>query len=313
MRQCACATAVSAVHRADILAQMRTTRRAMACLLLMLLAPSARADFPNEKPYTAITYHSETRKDPANKLFWVEIDLADPHVSIRVSPGGPDPDGEGKFQTTLMPTSAIAQREHFDLAVNGDFFQAQKNEGGFALPGGYKANQWALVEGPAVTDGRVWSKSLKPRPALVVRQGGKVGIEQVGVPESDVQQVISGNVMLLAKGKAVKNENTARHPRTAVGVDEKGTKLVILVVDGRNPGVSDGMTYGDLAQEFLRLGCYSAINLDGGGSTSMVMRQPNADIWKILNRPSDGKERPVANVLGVRINRLPGEGGESNN
>src|SRR6266699_5765881 len=76
----------------------------------------ARAEFPTERPYPGIIFHSETRKDPAMKLFWVEIDLSDPHVSIRVSAGGPDPDGEGKFQTILMPTSAIAQREHFDLA-----------------------------------------------------------------------------------------------------------------------------------------------------------------------------------------------------
>ena len=284
----------------------------LICLFLLLLYTAGRADFPPAKPYPGISYHSETRKDPAMKLFWVEIDISDPHVSLRVSAGGPDPDGEGKFQTTLMATSAIAQRERFALAVNGDFFQAKKNEGVIAIPG-YRANQWALVEGPAVTDSKIWSKSLKPHPALVVRQGGKVAIEQVSVPEADLQQVISGMPMLVAKGKAIKNETPPRHPRTAVGVDEKGTKLVILVVDGRNPGVSEGMTLAELAEEFVKLGCWSAMNLDGGGSTSMVMRDPNADNWKILNRPSDGKERPVANVLGVRINRLPGEGGAANN
>jgi exopolysaccharide biosynthesis protein len=287
--------------------------RHIALVALFIFTNLARADFPGEKPYPGLIYHSETRKDPAMRLFWVEIDLADPHVSLRVSPGGPDPDGEGRFQTTLMPTSAIAQRERFDLAVNGDFFQAQKQEGGFAIPGSYRANQWALVEGAAVTDGKAWSKSLKPRPALVVRQGGKVGIEQVGVPEADLQQVISGAPMLVVKGKAVKNESPAKHPRTALGVDEKGSRLVILVVDGRNPGVSEGMTLAELAGEFVRMGCYTALNLDGGGSTSMVMREPNAESWKILNRPSDGKERPVANVLGVRINRLSGEGGAGNN
>ncbi len=281
----------------------------VGCLLLLRLALLARADFPSEKPYPGVNFHSEIRKEPIRKVFWVEIDLSDPHVSVRVSPGGADPDGDGKFQTTLMPTSAIAQREHFDVAVNGDFFQAQKTEGEFAIPGGYRANQWALVEGPAATDGKVWSKNLKPRPCLVVRQGGKVGIEQISVPEADVQQVISGNVMLVAKGKAVKHDNAARHPRTAVGVDEKGKKLVILVVDGRNPGVSEGATYEDLSAEFVKLGCWSAMNLDGGGSTAMVMRDPAADAYKILNRPSDGRERPVANVLGVRINRLSGEGG----
>jgi exopolysaccharide biosynthesis protein len=285
----------------------------LICLLpLLIVAALAHGDFPGEKPYPGVTYRSETRKDPAMKLFWAEIDLSDPHVSLRVSPGGADPDGEGRFQTTLMPTSAIAQRERFDLAVNGDFFQAQKQEGQFAIPG-YRANQWALVEGPAVTDGKAWSKSLKPRPALVVRQGGKVAIEQVGVPEGDLQQVISGAPMLVVKGKAVKYDSPAKHPRTAVGVDEKGAKLVILVVDGRNPGVSEGMTLAELAQEFIRLGCFTALNLDGGGSTSMVMREPNAETWKILNRPSDGKERPVANALGVRIKRLSGEGGAGNN
>src|SRR5882762_9467044 len=119
-----------------ILACMTCRRLFGFVLILLSFAALAFADFPSEKPYAGITYHFATRTLPPNRVHRVEIDLTDPHVSIRVSPGGADPDGEGKFQTTLMPTSDIAKRERFDIAVNGDFFQAQKQEGGFAIPGG---------------------------------------------------------------------------------------------------------------------------------------------------------------------------------
>ena len=90
------------------------------------------------------------------------------------------------------------------------------------------------------------------------------------------------------------------NPRTAIGIDEKGTKLFILVVDGRSDK-SRGMTYGQLSKAMVDLGCFTAINLDGGGSSTIVMRDPETKELKILNHPSDRRERPVANVLGVRL------------
>ncbi|HQE29159.1 MAG TPA: phosphodiester glycosidase family protein, partial [Phycisphaerae bacterium] len=92
-----------------------------------------------------------------------------------------------------------------------------------------------------------------------------------------------------------------RHPRTVVGLDREGKTLTILIVDGRRPGVSVGMRYEELAQEMLRLGCWDAVNLDGGGSTVLAMRKPDSRDYVILNTPSDGRERPVANVLGIRV------------
>src|SRR5688572_5065509 len=199
--------------------------RVLVPVLLLLLGSWARADFPSERPFPGIVYKFETRKDPPNTVHWVEVDLADPHVSVRVSPGGADPDGEGKYQTTLMPTSAIAQRERFDLAVNGDFFQALRPKD--QIVPGYRADQWALVAGPAVTDGKVWSKSSRKIPSLIIQQGGRAAIRLVDQPPGDARQVIAGNVLLVDKGEVVKHAAPERHPRTAVGVDEKGTKLVI--------------------------------------------------------------------------------------
>jgi hypothetical protein len=76
----------------------------------------------------------------------------------------------------------------------------------------------------------------------------------------------------------------------------------IIVVDGRAPQWSVGVTLPELADLMIERGAYDAINLDGGGSSSFVYRwspvQPGAT-W--TNRPSDGRFRPVANHLGVRV------------
>ena len=65
--------------------------------------------------------------------------------------------------------------------------------------------------------------------------------------------------------------SAARHPRTAVGFDSDENLLWIIVVDGRQPGYSDGMTLPELAGVFEALGVEEAVNLDGGGSTVMVL------------------------------------------
>jgi exopolysaccharide biosynthesis protein len=84
-------------------------------------------------------------------------------------------------------------------------------------------------------------------------------------------------------------------------LDRTGTKLTLLVVDGRQPKLSVGMTLRDLAKEMIRLGCYSALNLDGGGSSTMVYRDPATHFLKVVNAPSDTKERAVADVLGLTV------------
>lgn len=84
---------------------------------------------------------------------------------------------------------------------------------------------------------------------------------------------------------------TDRHPRTAIAKLGSG-KLLLVTVDGRQPGVSAGMTLQMVAELLLELGAVEAINLDGGGSTTMVIHQ------KIVNRPSDQTgERPVSDAI----------------
>lgn len=281
-----------------------------ATLNLWMAAESFAEVSVTNRPYAGISTYSETRTQPPTRLFIAEIDLSNPRVRLRVSRGGADPDGPGKWQTTLMEPTKIALRERFDLVVNGDFFIARGvNEEGVPKFG-YHADVWSRVIGPSVTDGNSWSSPTNARPSLVVRKDGVVSIERVSRPSTNASDVISGNTMVVKNSVAVPHENKVRHPRTVVGLGEAGKRLVLLVVDGRRPGVANGMNYDELAAEMLRLGCAEALNLDGGGSSVMAVRDKSGASMRILNEPTDGRERPVANVLGVTVESEQREAGQ---
>jgi exopolysaccharide biosynthesis protein len=116
---------------------------------------------------------------------------------------------------------------------------------------------------------------------------------------SNVAEMIGGYPMLLQDGKPVHHNEAGlretfadrRHPRAAIARDKRG-RVYIVAVDGRRPGYSDGMTLQELGEYLLAHGAVDALNLDGGGSTTLVMR------GEIVNRPTDANgERPVANAL----------------
>jgi hypothetical protein len=95
---------------------------------------------------------------------------------------------------------------------------------------------------------------------------------------------------------------TARHPRTAIGLKEDGRTLVVAVIDGRQTGLSIGINLPDLGQWMLEQGCVVAMNLDGGGSSTLAVRE------EVVNFPSDNTgPRLVSNALVVRRTAPVGE------
>jgi exopolysaccharide biosynthesis protein len=86
-------------------------------------------------------------------------------------------------------------------------------------------------------------------------------------------------------------------------VTHDGRTLLLLVVDGRRAGWSVGVTLPQLGRIMLEAGAWNAVNLDGGGSSAMWYRAPGEASGRVLNRPSDGRVRPVATHLGVRVGR----------
>jgi hypothetical protein len=128
--------------------------------------------------------------------------------------------------------------------------------------------------------------------APVLKPGDNLQISTATVPEmTGSQTALGGGPRLLMDGKVVEgwNSSNQRHPRTALAWNDNF--LYLLLVDGRQPGVSVGMSYQELAAYFLKLGCTHAINLDGGGSASMWA------FGQTVNSPSEGQERPIANGL----------------
>jgi hypothetical protein len=106
-----------------------------------------------------------------------------------------------------------------------------------------------------------------------------------------LNQLMGGNPVLIRNGNVV-GPNDDRHPRTAIGINQDSTKLFFFTVDGRQPGYSVGMNLLEFANYMKEWGVYQGLNLDGGGSTTMVVR------GSIVNSPSDpGGERTVSNGL----------------
>ena len=88
-----------------------------------------------------------------------------------------------------------------------------------------------------------------------------------------------------------------RAPRTAIAIDKSGNKVFMSTVDGRQAPYSKGMSLKEFAEYLVSIGAHSALNLDGGGSTTMAVRKPGDFNVSLFNKPSDGVERIVSTSL----------------
>ena len=286
---------------------IRANLRILRFLLVLFFCSCAAAG--------PVDYHHDVREDPKLHLHVVTIDLTDPSVRLEVHPCGPDPDGEGgPWQMTLNTVRETARARGLDVAVNGNFFapRGAVNVGGRRVP--YFGGNWARAIGWLVSDGRIIS-AQPAEASLVVAADGRVRVGRFERLPADARHVVSGSQQILTGGKLTARGDV-RAPRTAVGVSADGARLVLLVVDGRLVSHSVGMSELELGQEMLRLGCADALNLDGGGSSTLVMRDAGDPAkLNVVNRPSDGHdlavplsvERSVACVLGVRVARDGGD------
>ncbi|MCX7006422.1 MAG: hypothetical protein NTY53_04100, partial [Kiritimatiellaeota bacterium] len=145
----------------------------------------------------------EKRTQPPQELFIVKVDLKTPALTVRVSPGCPDPHGPGAYQTTLMTVRAVAEREGYDVAVNGDFFSAKQKVDAQGNKSGYLTGLWAKLTGAAMTDGKLWAGGAQP--ALWISRDGRASIGRGGGGKAppDCWQLVSGHPLLVEDGKAV--------------------------------------------------------------------------------------------------------------
>jgi hypothetical protein len=163
-----------------------------------------------------------------------------------------------------------------------------------------KVRETAKKGGTAIPGkGFVVSAAGSARAAVETLAPGRVLSVSAEIPEARgqvLQEAVGGGPRMLRGGKvSVEGDSSlaaAKHPRTAAGWDAQG-RLALVVVDGRQAGWSAGITLNELAALMLEMGCREAVNLDGGGSSTMWVK------GEIKNKPSDKRERPVANALVV--------------
>ncbi|MDR1692611.1 MAG: phosphodiester glycosidase family protein [Oscillospiraceae bacterium] len=111
-----------------------------------------------------------------------------------------------------------------------------------------------------------------------------------------VMAALGGLHNLVGDGQVLPVDESSRAPRTAVGITFGG-EIVFYTVDGRQSGYSTGLTLAELSVRMAELGCVSAFNLDGGGSTVLSVRLPGETSAKVVSRPSDGRLRKCADFL----------------
>jgi hypothetical protein len=226
------------------------------------------------------------------------LELDRPSVSLLVTPGDPNQ----PRPLRARKTSQFLTEFGLQVAINGDFFFPWRSR----APWDYYPHVGDPVEleGHAASRGVLYSFGGErwKFPVLYFTRKNKGSFNRV---PNDRYHAIAGSHTLLEKGKVrehILDMKDHLDPRTAVGLDKDSRKLIMVVVDGRQPNYSEGVLLRELAEILREFGAYGAINLDGGGSTTLVVADKNGQP-RILNSPIDnripGRERPVANHLGV--------------
>lgn len=284
-------------------------RKALGAVLLavVVLATAAfiavRPDRPPRSDLKAVlfeglSYQREARDTPRPLLIHVvEIDLTEPGVSFLVTPGKPWPGLDLPPRTT----SQFLAEFGVQVAVNGGFFEPAR--GPSPEDGIIQGEDLLDVWGLAISDGQVYSDD-NPRFPVLCLSGAGAQIERNGCPE-ETRNALAGSPLLVERGEpawsSIARYRRALHPRTAVAINEAGDMLWLIVVDGRQPNYSEGVTLDELAQLALDLGAHTALNLDGGGSTTLVVEGAHGP--RVLNSPIHRRiplrQRPVGNHLGV--------------
>jgi hypothetical protein len=275
-----------------------------ALLVLFVLAGIAASTF--QRPprrddrtelYRGITYRREARSEPRPLMVHiVEIDLTAPGIRFLVTPPQSD-------QSNALPartTSEFLEEFGVQIAVNGSYFAPfHSNSPWDFYP---RRGDPVYVKGLAISQGRRHSdRDPEFRRAVLCVCGGLARIEVDECPP-ETTQALPGSQLLVKDGKIVfRRPRDDFAPRTAIALNNTTKKMWLIVVDGRQPGYSVGVRIEEVAHIAWELGAEIAFNLDGGGSSTLVMSDRFGP--RVLNAPYHTRvrmrERYVGNHLGV--------------
>jgi exopolysaccharide biosynthesis protein len=245
-------------------------------LAALLAVTEARGDDLWTRPHAAIRHLHRTSEGV--DLHVVLVDLAHPDVAVVATRPG----------DRFMRTSDFARRYGTRVAINANFYD--RASCGLAVGG-------AEVFADSYEDGCHASMGFAA--------GGRAAAfdtpDALHAPEGFrwATEVVTGKPWLIRHGHAPMAWQRPQHlyrpnPRSALGLSRDRHTLVVVVADGRRPG-APGLTGFQLVTTLLEFGAHDAMNLDGGGSTTLVIGE------HVSNRVSDRAERSVVSHLGIRV------------
>lgn len=243
-----------------------------------------------------VTLAREVRQAPRPLVICVAtLELGTPGLRIVMTPG----DSSGGKELVAKRTSTFLREHALRLAINGSFFDPFRSE----APWDYYPREGDPVDvfGLCATEGKIYSTRGERYLSLNISRAGEASIITVD-DEDQAWNAISGQPLNLTPGAAEPDDTPDLQPRTAVGIDREANTLILMTIDGRQPGYSEGVTLVELGRLMAERGADEALNMDGGGSTTMVYAT-DAGRVRFLNSPIQtripGRERPVANHIGV--------------
>ena len=225
----------------------------------------------------------------AVKMFVLEVDLKDTHLTMKAS----SPKDGGKLKTkqqmTLQALAHDKQGSRVLAAVNGDFFATD------GTPQGIYYRNGVCLKNTMTDNVCTFFAVTKGKKAVIG------SYDEYDTYKDEIQEAVGGRVRLMTNGNVLPQTSTALEPRTAIGVTDNNV-VYILVADGRNFWYSNGMRYAEMGAVMKALGAKDAINLDGGGSSTFIIRSKagfEENRFAIRNWPYDngGVDRAVANGL----------------
>jgi hypothetical protein len=255
--------------------------------------------------FEGIIYIREVRQTPRPIIIHlIRVDLTKPNIRFLVTPGEVHDNGEIGARTT----SQFLTEFKLQLAVNANFFYPFHPLFSVDFWNAYpkKRGDPVYIVGFASSRGQVYSQSHKLFETFYISANNQARFQ---TPIGPVYNAISGRELFIKQGqihgsfsKGAFNEKP--YPRTALALDKTANTLMIFVVDGKLKNYSEGVTLMELAEIVQSYGADMALNLDGGGSSTLVMEEPSGKPV-LLNRPShgriQGKERLIGNHLGIYV------------
>ena len=232
-------------------------------------------------PFDGVKHLHRTVGSPKWNIHALVVDTTVPGVTL---------DATASSQRKQKPSN-FAKQIGAQAAVNGDFFSYATYATSGLAAGDGKA--WADTDDGAGDANLVFVKGTPAKPIV------HMASEILKFDAKTMWGVVSGHPVIVSGGQTTAAATKGsfcqtRHPRTMVGVNQAGTTLYVVVVDGRQPTLSVGMRCDEEAALMKNLGAWHAINLDGGGSTAMYVAGLG-----VVNSPSDGSERTVGNHLAL--------------